>query len=130
MLFKARYSQEFLERLKSLIQEESVLKTITGFISDDKWIYFEPVAFHEISDEKIRSVLPREIKPVRGEGLKTHTLFSFAQENTPVESQWLQRVAGVCDRQTQCASHFSDPRAESAQIKPRQRKRHCHPLQQ
>jgi hypothetical protein len=121
MLFRARYSQEMLEQLKSLIHEESILKKITGFISDDKWIYFEPVAVYKVSNKKIRSVLPGKIKPVRGEGLKTHSLFSFVQETLP---------AGYQPSVVQCTEREQPVKPEATQEKPRQPKRHCHLLQQ
>jgi hypothetical protein len=77
MLFKTRYSQETLECFKSLIHEESLLGKITGFISNERWIYFEPDAFYRLSSRKMKTLFPVKITRVKGEGRKKHTLFSF-----------------------------------------------------
>ena len=80
MLFKTRYSQEMLERLKALIHEETVLKKITGFISDEKWIYFEPEANHKIRYKEMKALFSVKMKLVKGEGCKRHTGLHFSEK--------------------------------------------------
>ena len=77
MLFRTRYSQETLECFKSLVNEEMCIKRIKGFISNNRWIYFEPEALHTVSTKKMRTMLRVKITPVKGEGRRKHTLFAF-----------------------------------------------------
>jgi hypothetical protein len=57
MLFRTKYSQETLESLKSLVQEEKTLKKISGFILDNRWIYFTPTAFNKICVKNMKTII-------------------------------------------------------------------------
>jgi hypothetical protein len=77
MLFRTRYSQETLECFKSLVNEGMCIKRIKGFISNNRWIYFEPEALHTVSTKKMRTMLGVKTTAVKGEGRRKHTLFAF-----------------------------------------------------
>ena len=78
MLFRARYSQETLESFKSLVHDEKLMKKITGFIVADKWIYFRPVPFDKISEEKIKDIIGVKTIRIRRRGSRRDScLFSF-----------------------------------------------------
>jgi hypothetical protein len=77
MLFRTRYSQETLECFKSLIHEEMLMKKITGFISNNRWIYFEPEALNIINTKMMKTMLKVNVTRVRGEGRRKHRLFAF-----------------------------------------------------
>ena len=77
MLFRTKYSQETLESLKSVVRDEKLLERITGVICKDRWIYFEPKSFDEISEKKIRAIISVKITRVRGRSQEKFKLFSF-----------------------------------------------------
>jgi len=78
MLFRARYSQETLESFKSLVHDEKLMKKITGFIVRNKWIYFRPVPFDKISEEKIKEIIKVKTMRIRRRGSRRDSyLFSF-----------------------------------------------------
>jgi hypothetical protein len=77
MLFKTKYSQETLENFKSLIFDEKLFKKIVGFVSKNKWIYFEPEVFNKISEKKIRSIFQVKMTRVKGERQKNCKLFAY-----------------------------------------------------
>jgi hypothetical protein len=77
MLYKIKYSQENIETFKSLVFDEKLFKKITGVISNNKWIYFEPEPFDKINEKKIKTMLQVKITRVsRKEGDK-FKMFSF-----------------------------------------------------
>ena len=74
MLLKTRYSQETLESFKSIVRDDMRLERITGFISNNAWIYFEPTPMHTLC--KLRALLaPVKVSRVRG---GWHALISLA----------------------------------------------------
>jgi hypothetical protein len=77
MLFRTKYSQETLENFKSLVLDEKLFKKIIGFISNKKWIYFEPVVFNKISERKIKSIIRVKMTRVKGKRHKECKLFAY-----------------------------------------------------
>ena len=77
MLFKTKYSQETIENFKSLVFDEKLFKKIVGFVSKNRWIYFEPEVFNKISEKKIRSIFQVKMTRVKGKMQKNCKLFAY-----------------------------------------------------
>jgi hypothetical protein len=77
MLFRTKYSQENIENFKSLVFDEKLFKRITGMVSKNKWIYFEPEPFEKISEKKIKTMIQVKIKRVKRKQQDRFKMFSF-----------------------------------------------------
>jgi hypothetical protein len=77
MLFKTKYSQENIENFKSLVFDEKLFKKITGVVSNNKWIYFEPEPFDKISERKIKTMIQIKITRVKRKQRDKFKMFSF-----------------------------------------------------
>lgn len=77
MLFKTKYSQENIENFKSLVFDEKLFKKITGVVSNNKWIYFEPEPFDKISQKKIKTMIQGKVTRVKRKQRDKFKMFSF-----------------------------------------------------
>jgi hypothetical protein len=77
MPYKIKYSQENIENFKSLVFDEKLFKKITGVVSNNKWIYFEPEPFDTISEKKIKTMIQVKITRVSRKERDKFKMFSF-----------------------------------------------------
>ena len=77
MLYKIRYSQENIENFKSLVFDEKLFKKITGVVSNNKWIYFEPEPFDTISEKKIKTMINVKVRRVVRKQRDNFKLFCY-----------------------------------------------------
>lgn len=77
MLFKTKYSQENIENFKSLVFDEKLFRKITGVVSNNKWIYFEPEPFDKISQKKIKTMIQGKVTRVKRKQRDKFKMFSF-----------------------------------------------------
>ena len=77
MLYKIKYSQENIENFKSLVFDEKLFKKITGVVSNNKWIYFEPEPFDKISEKKIKTMINVKVRRVVRKQRDNFRLFCY-----------------------------------------------------
>ena len=76
-MFVTAYSQETLEKFKSLIHEDKLLKKIKGFVVKNKWIYFTPIPFDRITKKKKMEIIGVRVRLVNKTNKQNFIPFEF-----------------------------------------------------